>query len=251
MDPADLIGASKVGNCPRDPQNPVETACRQVHRRGSVGEELAAGLVGRRDLVEEVAVGFGVRARAVAVIAVGLHLPGGGDPPSDLGAALGWRGQSEIGGRDGRYFDVQVDAVEQRPGDPRLVIRGAARRAAAGERGIAEMAATTRVHRRDQLDPRGEGHVGVGTSDADAAGFERLAQRIEHRPLEFGELVEEQHPKMGEANLTRPYAKTAADQRRHGSAMVGRAERAAAADFPPARSPATDATIETSRASLG
>jgi len=36
---------------------------------------------------------------------------------------------------------VKVDAVEERPGHLRLIIGGAARRAAAGERGIAEMAA--------------------------------------------------------------------------------------------------------------
>ena len=51
---------------------------------------------------------------------------------------------------------MKVDAVEQRTGHARLVIGGAARRAAARERGIAEMAAAARVHRRDQLDARRE-----------------------------------------------------------------------------------------------
>ena len=63
------------------------------------------------------------------------------------------------------------------------------------------------------------------------AGLERLAQRIEHRPLELGQLVEEQHAEMREADLARPDAQAAADQRRHRRAVVRRAERPAAADL--------------------
>ena len=89
------------------------------------------------------------------------------------------------------------------PGDPRLIVGGAARRPAAGQRRIAEMAAAARVHRRDQLDPRREGDMGVGAGDADVAGLERLAKRIEHRALEFGQLVEEQDAEVRKADLAR------------------------------------------------
>ena len=126
---------------------------------------------------------------------------------------------------------MKVDAVEQRARHARLIIGGAARRAAAGERGIAEMAAAARVHRRDQLDPRREGHVGVGAGDADAAGLERLAKRIEHRALEFGKLVEEQDAEVREADLARADAQAAADQRRHRRAVVRRPERPPAPDL--------------------
>ena len=126
---------------------------------------------------------------------------------------------------------MEVDAVEQRSRHPRLIIGGAARRPAAGQRRIAQMAAAARVHRRDQLDPRREGDMGVGAGDADAAGLERLAQRIEHRPLEFGQLVEEQHAQMREADLARAHPQPAADQRRHRRRVMRRAERAAAADL--------------------
>ena len=125
---------------------------------------------------------------------------------------------------------MQIDAVEERTGDLGLIIGGAARGAAAGERGIAQMPAAARVHRRDQLYPRRKGHVGVGAGDADAAGLQRLAERIEHRPLEFGQFVEEQHAEMREADLAGAHAQAAADQRRHRRAVVRRAERPAAAD---------------------
>src|SRR3546814_14584262 len=87
---------------------------------------------------------------------------------------------------------MKVDPIEQRSRQLRLIIGGAARRTAARERGVAEMAAAARVHRRDELDARGEGDVGVGARDADLARLERLAQRIEHPALEFGKLSQEQ-----------------------------------------------------------
>ena len=114
------------------------------------------------------------------------------------------------------------------------------------------MAAAARVHRRDQLDPRREGHVGVGAGDADAPGLERLAERIEHRALKFRQLIEEQHAKMREADLAGADAQAAADQRRHRGAVMRRAKRPACGlILPPPSSPATEATIDTSSASDG
>ena len=86
---------------------------------------------------------------------------------------------------------MKIDTVEQRPGDFGLVIGSAARRARAGKSRITEMAAAAGIHRRDQLDPRREGDMGVGASNADASALERLAERIEHRTLELWQLVKE------------------------------------------------------------
>ena len=58
------------------------------------------------------------------------------------------------------------------------------------------MAAAARVHRCDQLHPSWKRDVSIGPRDVDHAGFQRLTQRIEHRALEFGQLVKEQHPQM-------------------------------------------------------
>ena len=93
------------------------------------------------------------------------------------------------------------------------------------ERGVAEMAAAARIHRGDELDPRRESDMGVGARDLDRAGLERLAQAVEHRALEFGQLVEEQHSEMGEADLARPRLEAAADERRHRRAVMRRPER--------------------------
>ena len=65
----------------------MEAARRQPHRRGRVGEQLAPRIVGRRDRIEQLAIGLGVGARAVAVVAVRLDLTRGGDPPRDFRAS--------------------------------------------------------------------------------------------------------------------------------------------------------------------
>ena len=54
-------------------------------------------------------------------------------------------------------------------------------------------AAPAGVHRRDELEPRRVAHVPVGADDLDRAVLERLTERVEHAPVELGELVEEQH----------------------------------------------------------
>jgi len=82
------------------------------------------------------------------------------------------------------------------------------------------------------LNARGERHVAVGARDLDLAGLERLPQRIQHRPLEFGQFVEEQHAQMREADLARPHLEPAPDQSRHRRRMMRAAER------PRARQPA-------------
>ena len=58
-------------------------------------------------------------------------------------------GQHQVGGGDRRHFDLQVDAVEQRPRDARLVALGATRPGGRPAR-LAGTAAAARVHRRDQ-----------------------------------------------------------------------------------------------------
>src|SRR6185503_13219623 len=67
--------------------------------------------------------------------------------------------------------------------------------------------------------------------DADGAGFQRLAKGIENRPLEFGKLVQEQHAKMGEADLARADTQPTADKCRHRCAMVRGPERPLTSNF--------------------
>ena len=132
---------------------------------------------------------------------------------------------------------MQVNPVEQRPGDFRLIVGGAARRSRTGERGIPQMTTATRIHRGNHLHPGREGDMRIGPRHADFSGFQRLAQRIEHRSLEFRQFVEEQHSEMGHADFAGTNLQPAADQRRHRGAVMRSAERPLARHLPALQRP--------------
>src|SRR5580765_7908711 len=126
---------------------------------------------------------------------------------------------------------MQVYSVEQRPRNASLIISGTARSPAAGQRWIPEMATSAGVHRGNELDPRREGDVSVGTGDADVARLQWLSKRIEHCSLEFWKLIEEQDVEVGQADLARPNLEAASNQRRHRRAVVWGPERTTAPNF--------------------
>ena len=99
------------------------------------------------------------------------------------------------------------------------------RRAAAAAMLVAEEPAGAGVHRSDEHEPGREDGGSRGTSDRDAAFLERLAQHLEHAPIELRHLVEEEHAVVRERDLTRARDGAAADERdvRHG--VMRRAER--------------------------
>ena len=144
------------------------------------------------------------------------------NPGGDFLAAFRWRRKDQVGGSDGRHLDVEIDAVKQRARQPRLILGGTAyvRSATAGEAGIAGAAAAAGIHRRHQHEARRIGDAVIGSRNRDFSGLQRLPQRIEHRALEFGELVEKQHAAMRERHFARPRAQSATDQGRHRRGMM-------------------------------
>jgi len=96
---------------------------------------------------------------------------------------------------------VQVEPIEQRASKSSAVARNRRFSTAAAARAIAGVAAGARIHGGDELETRREFALPRGTRDGDAAGLERLAERLERGALELGELVEEQDTVMGERDL--------------------------------------------------
>jgi hypothetical protein len=139
----------------------------------------------------------------------------------DVGARFRWRRQREVARRNRRHVDGQIDAVEQRPRQLCLIFLGATGRATARPARLRQVAAAARVHRRDELDARREGHMPVGASDADPPGFERLTQRFERGSTELGQFVEKEHPLVSQGDFARSRADAAANQRRQRGRMVG------------------------------
>lgn len=93
---------------------------------------------------------------------------------------------------------MQVDAVIERPRNSRLVFDRAFRRAAARPRGVGQIAATTRIKSENQGKSAEIADMRVDPRDGDAAGLDRLTQRIENLPREFGQFIEKQHALMSE-----------------------------------------------------
>ena len=81
-------------------------------------------------------------------------------------------------------------------------------------RRVAPAGTRTEVHRRDELEPGREERLALRARDRDDAVLERLPQRLERRPLELRQLVEQQDAVVREARLARPRAGAAADDRR-------------------------------------
>ena len=164
--------------------------------------------------------------------ALGLDRPRRGDAGANLGTSLRCRRQHEVGGGDSGNFDLQIDAVEQRAGDARLVALDATAPHAAGIAWLAGAAAAAGIHRGDELNAGWVGDAVIGPRDHGLAGLERLAQRIEHLRVELRQLVEKQHAEMGKCRFARARARAAADQRRHARRVMRRAEGARPADAP-------------------
>jgi hypothetical protein len=103
----------------------------------------------------------------------------------------------ECGREDVRHRDPQVDPVPERAGHSVGVALDDTLRAAALPAVRARVATRARVHRRDELEPRGERRGPPDPRDRHPPLLERLSERLEHVPPELGELVEEQDAVVG------------------------------------------------------
>jgi hypothetical protein len=98
---------------------------------------------------------------------------------------------------------VEVDAIEERAGEalPVALDRAGAADAFAGAR--IEPAARARVGRGDEQERGGELEGAVDAIDRDGALLQRLAQPLDGRARELGELIEEQDAVVGERDFAR------------------------------------------------
>ena len=71
---------------------------------------------------------------------------------------------------------MDVNAVQQRTREPRLIIRGAFWRPPAGLSRVGQVPAAAGVHRRDQLEPRWIAHMRIRAGNYRRAGFNGLPE---------------------------------------------------------------------------
>ena len=146
------------------------------------------------------------------------------DASADRGRGFARLGRLQFVVFQGRHFNVNVDAVEERSGQFRPVVLDLQRRAPAFMVGIGEIAAGAGVHGRGEHETRGIGQGNLGPADRHKTVFQRLAQDLDDVLVEFGQFVEKEHAVVGERNLARFGYVTAADNAGVRNRMVGRAE---------------------------
>ena len=125
--------------------------------------------------------------------------------------------------------DPEVDPVAKRTRDAPLVALGTQRRARARAIRRPGEPARARVHRGDQLEPRREDGRPAGPGDRHPPFLERLPERLEHVAIELGQLVEEEDALVGQRDLARRQARSAADHGGIRDRVVRRTERRASA----------------------
>lgn len=155
-----------------------------------------------------------------AALALLLQRPRGSYLARDVGAAFAAGPIVEHRGF-ARYRQVQVDPVEQWAGQLVAVALDLFRAAATAAGRVAQIAAGTWIHRRDQLEACWEANPVLGACDHDLARLQRLSQHLEDPPLELWQFVKEQHAMVGESDLARLRAAATANQRRSRGGVMG------------------------------
>src|SRR4051812_1303320 len=117
----------------------------------------------------------------------------------------------------------KIDAVQQRTAEPPTVSRDLAL-AAATAVAVPGVPAGTWVGGGHEHEARGEHPRALPPDDRGVTVLQRLTKRLERRPGELGELVQEQDTVVGQAGLARDRPRAAADQPRCRDRVVGRAE---------------------------
>ena len=126
-----------------------------------------------------------------------------------------------------RDFHHDVNAVQQRPGDPAPVLVDRPLGAAAATGRIAVPTTLAGVHGADQHEFRRIGHGAGDSGNGNFSILQRLAHHIQCILAELRQLIQEQHALVGHGDLAGPGIGTAARQARIGNGMVGRTERTA------------------------
>ncbi len=96
--------------------------------------------------------------------------------------------------------------------------------ALAGALAVAKVAKRTRIHRTQHLKMGRVIDMARAARDRDTSAFQRLAHHLEHAPVEFGELIEEQDSAVGERDLSRHRIVATAHQRGRAGRVMRRAE---------------------------
>src|SRR5690606_30754634 len=122
-------------------------------------------------------------------------------------------------------FDVDIDPVQQRPGDLIQITMDPGRSADTFLQERSKVPAGARVHSRDQHEIRGKGERACCSTDSNFFLFQRLPQNFQDMTLELGQFVEKEHPFVSQRYFSWPRCGTASHHTRSAYRMMGRSKR--------------------------
>ena len=141
----------------------------------------------------------------------------------------------EITVGNGWHLELDVDPVEERPGDLPHVFLHLRRRALALAARVSPIAAGAGVEGGDEDELGREARRRFGAADRHRAILERLPEDLERPPVELGELVKKEDAVVGEADFARHRHGAAADEAGFADRMMRSAEGAGGKERLPRR----------------
>lgn len=193
----DVLGALQVGEGAGDLEQAVGGAQGQRETLAGGFQPLLVGLAQVAVLAQPWQVEEGIGA-ALALV---LQVPGFGDLLGGGGAAFSGRWRVAQCGGFARHSEVQVDAIEQRPGEFVAIALDLVTAALAASRGFAKVAAGTGIHCGDQLEAGRETNLVPRTGDHYFAALQWLAQDFQDFAVELWQFVQKQYPVMSQGDL--------------------------------------------------
>lgn len=176
-------------------------ACRQTEALDGAIKQVVLGLAECA-----IALGFAVAEPGVRFArARQLTLPRSGDPGADNGRGLAAAARTQFRVIDPRNFELQINAIEQRPGDSRSIAIHLIGRTAAAPVGIAGVPARARVHRGNQLKAGRKVGLARRSRNRDVTGLDRFSQHFEDAPVVLGKLIQKQDAVMGKRHFAGPW----------------------------------------------
>src|SRR5919112_6257564 len=216
-----LLFVREVGYGPRHPEHPVVPSPREPHPVDRPREQDLRIAPESANLAQQAS-----RERGVwRTLTAGLDPTRPTDPLPDQPGLFGPSLLAQLLAREAWHVDEEIHPVEQGTRDAALVAFDLAGRAPADLPPVPRVAAGTGVHGTKQRDQRWITDRRRNPRDSHVPVLQRLAQGLQRRPAELGQLVEEEHAVVRERYL--PWPRVAPTPREPGGrdGVVRRPER--------------------------
>lgn len=196
----DLVALVEVGNGTGDAQGPVIAPGREAQALCSIVGEARA----RRRQRHKRAQGAGVKVTVQATVeSGGLASTRCTHALRDLVARRTIGPALQVASLDAVDPDLQVDAIDQRPGEPGAIAADEVGIAGASIGAVCTVSTRAGVQGGHQHEARRKTHMAPCSGQRDPPVFEGLAQNFQGLAAEFRHLVEKQHPTVSQRHLTR------------------------------------------------